>query len=284
LDGILRTALSGRRTEVIVQCSATGAFLLGQTNRVPFNVGASGIRIEGNRWQLERVEATLRVLRNFIAIVGLAFFVLSQQAQAATLYSQPWNGTGNVLASQNDTSNGGAGNYATVYDNFTLGGNGTITQIDWTGGYFNPSTQGTIAGFTLTIYSNNAGIPGASVYSESVAGTAGETSLGTVQNNPMFSYSASANFSAIAGVEYWLSIVPDTNGVFPQWGWSAGTGGDGTSYQVFQGAPSAEQLDRAFTLDGPLTTPLPAALPLFATGLGALGLLARRRKQKQLAA
>jgi hypothetical protein len=30
-------------------------------------------------------------------------------------------------------------------------------------------------------------------------------------------------------------------------------------------------------------TPLPAALPLFATGLGALGLLARRRKRKQAA-
>jgi hypothetical protein len=32
------------------------------------------------------------------------------------------------------------------------------------------------------------------------------------------------------------------------------------------------------------TTPLPAALPLFATGLGALGLLARRRKRKNAAA
>ena len=31
------------------------------------------------------------------------------------------------------------------------------------------------------------------------------------------------------------------------------------------------------------TTPLPTALPLFATGLGALGLLGRRRKQKQAA-
>jgi len=32
------------------------------------------------------------------------------------------------------------------------------------------------------------------------------------------------------------------------------------------------------------TTPLPAALPLFATGLGALGLLGWRRKRKSAAA
>jgi hypothetical protein len=32
------------------------------------------------------------------------------------------------------------------------------------------------------------------------------------------------------------------------------------------------------------TTPLPAALPLFATGLGALGLLGWRRKRKNAAA
>jgi hypothetical protein len=34
----------------------------------------------------------------------------------------------------------------------------------------------------------------------------------------------------------------------------------------------------------PIVTPLPAALPLFATGLGALGLLGWRRKRKALAA
>jgi hypothetical protein len=34
---------------------------------------------------------------------------------------------------------------------------------------------------------------------------------------------------------------------------------------------------------GPSTTPIPAALPLFATGLGALGLLGWRRKKKAAA-
>jgi hypothetical protein len=39
----------------------------------------------------------------------------------------------------------------------------------------------------------------------------------------------------------------------------------------------------AFSLDGRNVTPLPAALPLFATGLGALGLLGWRRKRKNAA-
>jgi hypothetical protein len=38
--------------------------------------------------------------------------------------------------------------------------------------------------------------------------------------------------------------------------------------------------DQSFTIEIEATTPLPAALPLFATGLGALGLLGWRRKKK----
>jgi hypothetical protein len=53
---------------------------------------------------------------------------------------------------------------------------------------------------------------------------------------------------------------------------------------------TSDALDDAFAHDDPGTwtvttvTPLPAALPLFATGLGALGLLGWRRKRKQAVA
>src|SRR5262249_36840902 len=36
-----------------------------------------------------------------------------------------------------------------------------------------------------------------------------------------------------------------------------------------------------YTIDPPVVTPIPAALPLFASGLGALGLLGWRRKRSQ---
>jgi len=45
----------------------------------------------------------------------------------------------------------------------------------------------------------------------------------------------------------------------------------------------AGTFNAAFSLDGVVTTPLPGALPLFATGLGALGLLGWRRKRKAAA-
>ncbi|MGB6351573.1 MAG: VPLPA-CTERM sorting domain-containing protein [Pseudolabrys sp.] len=48
------------------------------------------------------------------------------------------------------------------------------------------------------------------------------------------------------------------------------------------GGTTPPAFNAAFSLDG-VETPLPAALPLFATGLGALGLLSCRRKRKQAA-
>jgi hypothetical protein len=50
------------------------------------------------------------------------------------------------------------------------------------------------------------------------------------------------------------------------------------------GDDNSNGLDNVVLIDlGPAATPLPAALPLFATGLGALGLLGWRRKRKAAA-
>jgi hypothetical protein len=46
----------------------------------------------------------------------------------------------------------------------------------------------------------------------------------------------------------------------------------------------ATEADQSFTIDVISSTPLPAALPLFATGLGAMGLFGWRRKRKNTAA
>jgi hypothetical protein len=48
--------------------------------------------------------------------------------------------------------------------------------------------------------------------------------------------------------------------------------------------PGGYGMETEFFSPGVATTPLPAALPLFATGLGAMGLLGWRRKRKSAAA
>lgn len=190
-------------------------------------------------------------------------------ANAATLYSQPvLDGGGNSYASQNDTV-GSNGHFATVFDDFTLGSAATITSVGFVGSYFNGSPA-TITAFTLMISSDAGGIPGAALYSTTVAGNAGESLVGNVS-----SYTLPVTFAASAGTKYWLSIYPDL-GFPPQWGWSTGTGGDNSGYQVFFGNGSTLPTDFAFTLNG--AVPEPATWALMIGGFGLAGVALRRRR------
>ena len=95
------------------------------------------------------------------------------------IYSQPNGGSGNAYSSQNDTT-GGNGNFATAFDNFTLGGTGqiSITDATWFGQYFNPPVPGAITKFTLMFYTDNGGIPNCSFQ-----GCGGTGAFATVTGN-----------------------------------------------------------------------------------------------------
>ncbi len=197
---------------------------------------------------------------------------------ADLLYNQSFDGSGGAYSSQDDTT-GGNGNFATAYDNFTLPSLSSVATVSWVGEYFN-GTIAPISGFTLQFYSDNAGIPGASVYSTFIAGTANETDIGgTGLGDEAYSYSANLGtaFTALGGVQYWLSIVPDL-GFPPQWGWSTGTGGDGASYQVFLGTGAAKTGDLTFELDG-LAIPEPLTFGLIGFGLAGIALVKFRRSR-----
>ena len=62
-----------------------------------------------------------------------------------------------------------------------------------------------------------------------------------------------------------LTMLGLTPGTYV-WNWGSGAHADNVTLQI-----------------GPVVTPLPTALPLFATGLGALGLLGWRRKKNAAA-
>lgn len=219
---------------------------------------------------------------NFVkGFAVLASLAIGGAASAATLYQQNWDGSGDAYASQNDTQ-GGNGNYATVYDNFTLGSAATITGLTFKGGYFNPTQQGNITGFTIGIYSSNAGQPGSALATFNIPGTGGESGCAIAAGRSLAcDYSVAINFAAAGGTEYWLSVVSDV-GYPPQWGFETGTGGDGVSYQDFFGARSPVNSDMAFALTGSGAVPEPATWAMMILGFGVVGAATRRKRNAML--
>lgn len=212
-----------------------------------------------------------------VLLAALCALVLSMPAFASTLFTQSFDQTGNVNASQNDTSQGGFGNFATTYDDFAVNGNNyTINEVQWTGGYFNPNQQGTITGWTISVYFDNGGQPGAPQYTTHISGTGNETFLGNFNGLPAYSYDVSGlNFSELAGVKYWLAVVPDL-AFPPQWGWATSTDGNGVSYQDYFGQRSQLAADEAFTLMG-TSVPEPGTFVMLGTGLLGLAGVIRRK-------
>ena len=137
-----------------------------------------------------------------VLCAGLLFSAAS--AFASTLYTQPPTNSGNAYSSQNDTT-GGNGNFATAFDNFTLGTTGTITNVTWQGEYFNPPTQGTITAFTINFYAadGGGGAPGTVLFSQTFPGNSNETPDGMPAGFPAFLYSQDiCGFTANGGTEY----------------------------------------------------------------------------------
>jgi hypothetical protein len=175
---------------------------------------------------------------------------------------------------------------------FTLSPGTTVTGANWWGGCF----PGTCSGsqFELNIYSNSTtGGPLSSVDFMPVLGAVNETATGQTIGGPTgwpeYSYSATFTLSTplTPGTLYWFVIQEiDTE---PSGTW----GGETTSGPSVPGGEQLQQYDTltsgwaplpenvAFELTGTVAaTPLPAALPLFTTGLGVVGLFGWRRKRK----
>ena len=149
--------------------------------------------------------------------------------------------------------------------------------------------------FTSTLFSDLSGL-GVKFIGADIAGL-----VQTVEADPTaYGFTAATIFPGVVGTGTGSACVTETGAgaTTTGWGqWCADTTTPSTHYAYLRSA-DAEQTsfwsdDQHFSAAGQLIeanyefgllTPLPAALPLFATGLGALGLFGWRRKRKNAAA
>lgn len=206
-----------------------------------------------------------------VLLAALFALVLSASAFADTLYTQPYDGNGYLNASQNDV--GGLGNFATTYDNWNInpGGGYTVDEVQFTGGYIQGSA-GSITGWTVNVYFDSGGAPGALQHTSHISGNGNESCGGNICTYDI----TGLGFGELSNIPYWLSVVPDLSLSSAQWGWATGTGGDGAGYQDYFDQHGATGFDQAFTLSS-TTVPEPGTLVMMGTGvLGLAGAIRRK--------
>ena len=156
-----------------------------------------------------------------------------------------------------------------VFDDFTLGNDGTIRTIGWQGIYC-VQTPGagapapTASSFTISIWSDLNGRPNTaaalhtSTYTVAQVGQTFEKNVsglncGTAANTtwPFYLYSAtlSTPFQATGGTKYWLSIQATTPSYAVYFGWRDGTPLNNLSLQLFNGVYTTYNIDRAYSLE-----------------------------------
>lgn len=218
-------------------------------------------------------------MKTWIAALCTSLTLLAGVAHGSAnpvVYQQGPSGAPNAYASQFDT--GGNGDFSKVYDDFSLAVDTTITDIHWFGQYFSGSRTTGVDSFLIQFWSDSNAAPGSVLYAATVS-SASETLV----SGDTYSYDVDlANvFLAQAGTTYWVSIQA-TMLFPPQWGWSEGTGGNGTAVQDFVGTRSAIGFDMTFSLTGTPTSRLPEPASVLLVGLALTGVgFARRAKAKR---
>jgi hypothetical protein len=212
-----------------------------------------------------------------VAVVSLCVAILSPSgAVAATLFSNFGPSQSYDVTDGAVVGNDFAGNNLAEGSTFTLSANATF-------GSLSVALSCSISCpdlFTVSLRRDSGDTPGTLIESFTRSGTL----LGSLgAHNAPLVFNSALSPTLTGGVQYWLtvssviqnSIVWNSNNTGDHSDQATSTDGGATWFSPSGLTPGAYEVDS-------LVTPLPAALPLFATGLGALGLLGWRRKRKQV--
>ena len=209
----------------------------------------------------------LRILRGTIITALLAF---AAPAFAVTILDTTQGSSNNTAWTVYDD---GPGQYQAVALPFSWASSIVVTDIT---AYLDlwPNPGNTVGSVTLGVMGDASGVPnGSFLYS----------TLVPLAQNSVVSLSG-LNWSIAGGTPYWLAALP-TAGTEAEWqahssavGTTAFDEGGGNWFALAENQPEAIISSNAAS-----ATPLPAAFPMFASGLGALGALFWRRRRMQTA-
>jgi len=221
---------------------------------------------------------------SFAAAAALGFWL--QAASATTLYDNISATPGGLPYQAAPYSPSNPGNTGPLYDSFsTLGSTFSLSQFDLLIGATNPSDGG---GFGIAILNDSgSNSPGTAFYT---SGLFSDSFIPTA-NTPYDVNFSFATQTLAANSRYWIELFA-TGSV--NWYWSFDESGTGVlnEYWAFteqNGNIGVIQNGGPFQMlvtDAPAggATPLPATLPLFAGGLGIIGLLGARKRRNAQAA
>ena len=188
------------------------------------------------------------------------------------------------LCNNNTFGCGGDGLGWTIYNSFTLSTAATVTGLTYDSYFYSGSASYVSTNWSIWTSNPSTSFASGPAYSGTVTGVnsadVDEMTLTTI---------TSLSVSLAAG-NYWIGLQNNLTGSGDESGYGAvSTLNTGTStYQILGNGDILNNAvnQEAFTIDGTSgvsTTPLPAALPLFAGGFGMIGLIAGRKKQKATA-
>jgi len=188
-------------------------------------------------------------------------------AHATTLYDN----LGAISAGTNP-----ANGFGPLYDSFSTGTSSfSLDSLSLLIDASAPGDQGT---FSISILADS----GSSIFGIYTSGPFADSTLST--SLAPFSLSF-VPLSLPADTLYWVALSSSANGSV-NWSWSYDTSGPGVADEFFANTTGVfPNSDGPYQMEvgGLNPTPVPATLPLFASGVGAMGLFGWRRKRKAAA-